>query len=109
MTLFEQPNLSAGLDDALVSIGQSVPMFPIGILMFVFFVILIGGASSQKRKTGVSDVPFWGVLAGISTTFVALIMTMGAGMIDIVTLGVVIAITIMCGLWFFLSKVRGEN
>lgn len=108
MTLYEPVNLTAGVDDALYSLSHSVPIFPIMLLVFVFSVILIGGSISQKRKIGNPDVPFWSVLAGLSTTLLALIMTISPGMIELTTLGIVIAITIMCGFWFFLSKVRGE-
>ena len=107
--LFEQPNLTSGLDDALISTAQSVPAFPIMILVFIFFTILLGGSTAQKRRTGSPDIPMWAVMAGITTTFVALIMTIGGGMIDLTTLGIVIAIAIMCGFWFFMSKVKGEQ
>lgn len=109
MTLFHQPNLSAGIDDAIISTATEVPMFPVMILVFVFAVILIGGSSNQKRRLGTADIPFWAVLASMATTLVALVMTLGDGVIDITTLGIVIGITLMCGLWFFLSKVRGEQ
>jgi len=109
MALYDQPNLTSGIDQALITTAQSVPAFPIMILVFIFGVVLIGGMSSQKRRTGSSDTPFWAVLAGISTSLVSLIMTIGQGIIDIVTLGIVFAVTIMCGVWFFLSKVRGET
>jgi len=107
--LYNQPNLSAGIDDALVSTAQSVPIFPIMILVFIFFTILLGGSSAQKKRTGTPDIPMWAAMSGVSTTFVALIMTIGDGIIDLTTLGIVIAITLMCGVWFFLSKVRGEQ
>lgn len=109
MTLFNQPNLSAGIDDTLVDVAQEVPIFPVMLLVFIFSVILIGGSSNQKRRIGTADIPFWAVLASMATTLVSLIMTLGDGLIDITTLGIVIGITIMCSLWFFLSKVRGEQ
>lgn len=109
MPLYTPPNLTEGLDDALYSVAHSVPAFPIMILVFTFFVILIGGSTSQKRRIGNPDIPFWAILSGIATTLLALVMTIPPGMIDITTLGIVIAITILCGLWFFLSKVKGEQ
>jgi len=109
MSLYDQPNLSGGIDDAIISTAQSVPSFPIMILVFVFFVVLLGGSANQKRKTGNADIPFWSVSASLSTTLLALIMTIGIGIIDIQTLGVVLAITLMTGLWFFLSKTKGEQ
>jgi hypothetical protein len=107
--LFQEPNLTGGIDDAMITTARSVPAFPIMILVFIFFVVIIGGSTSQRRRTGAADVPMWAVLAGISMTFVALIMTMGEGIIELTTLGIVVAVTILCGVWFFLSKVRGEQ
>jgi len=113
MPLFTQPNLTSGVDQAIITTAQSVPAFPIMMLIFTFLVILIGGASSQKRRLGTADIPFWSVLAGLATTFEALIFSLGEGVIKGTTgltiLGIVIAITIMCAIWFFLSKVRGED
>ena len=109
MSLYNQPNLTSGIDDAIVSTAQSVPAFPIMILFFIYFMVLIGGSSSQKRRTGSADIPFWNVLASLSVLLISLIMTIGVGMIDLTTLGIVVAITIMSGLWFFLSKARGEQ
>lgn len=109
MTLFHEPNMTAGIDNALVTTAQNVPAFPIMILVFTFFVIVIGGSSSQKKRVGAADVPFWCALGGLSTTFMALVMTIGDGIIDLLTLGVVIGVTVMCGLWFFLSKTKGEQ
>lgn len=106
--LYNQPNLTAGLDEALTSTAQSVPMFPIMLLVFVYFIIILGGGASQKRRTGSADIPFWAVLAGTACTFLSLIMTMSKGLIDITTLGIVIAITVMSGLWFFLSNRREQ-
>lgn len=108
MALYDQPNLTSGIDDALISTAQSVPSFPILILVFTFFVVLISGSANQKRRTGSSDYPFWGVLAGLTITFEALLMTLGDGIINLATLGIVIAVTILCSVWFFLSKQRGE-
>jgi len=106
MSLFSEPNLTSGIDDALVSTAQSVPAFPAMILVFTFLVVLLGGSSNQKRRIGYADYPFWAALASIATMMIALIFTLGQGMIDITTLGIVIAVTIMSGLWFFLSKGR---
>lgn len=108
MTIYSAP-FTTGIDNVIVTTAQSVPIFPIMILFFVFFVILIGGSANQKRRTGSADVPQWSVLAGITTTFIALIFTLVAGIISGATLGIVVAITLMCGVWFFLSKVRGEK
>jgi len=108
MSLYDQPNLSTGIDDALISTAQAVPSFPIMILVFIYLVILLGGTNNQKRRTGSADYPFWTVLAGITTSFSALLMTVGEGLINLTTLSIVFAITILSGIWFFLSKTKGE-
>jgi len=109
MPLYPQPNLTAGIDDVILSTAQAVPAFPIMLLVFTFFIVLIGGSSNQKRRTGSADYPFWTVLAGLTITFESLIMTLGDGIIDLTTLGIVVAITILTAVWFFLSKQRGEQ
>lgn len=108
MSLFSQPNLTGGIDDAIITTSQSIPIFPIMILIFVFMVVWLGGTSNQKRRIGYADYPFWAVLAGVTTTFLALIFTLSAGIINLTTLGITIAITILCAIWFFLNKDRGE-
>ena len=108
MALFNEPNMTSGFDELLTSTANSVPAFPIMILVITYLLILVGGTSNQKRRIGSADYPFWNVLAGLTTTFLALLMTIGVGMIDGMTLGIVIAITLMDALWFFLSKQRGE-
>lgn len=109
MSLFNQPNLTAGIDDALITTAQSVSVFPIMILLFVWGLIFIGGSSNQKKRLGVADYPFWNILAFVSVTFVSLIFSLGEGMINLTTLGIIIALTILSAIWFFLSKVRGEQ
>ena len=109
MSLYAQPNLTGGIDSALTDVAESVPAFPIMILAFVFFIIFLGGTSNQKRRIGNADYPFWGVIASLTTTMLALIFTLTAGIINGTTLGIVIAITIMFGVWFFLSKTKGEQ
>ena len=109
MPLFNEPNLTSGIDDAIITTAESVPAFPIMILVFTFLMIFLGGTSNQKRRLGVADYPFWSVLASLGTFFLALIFTIGDGLIDLGTITIVLAITIMCGFWFFMSKVRGEE
>lgn len=107
--LFNQPNLSSGIDEAIVSTASAVPIFPIMLLAFIFFVVFVGGSANQKRRIGSADYPFWMILASLSMTMVALIFTLTSGIINSVVLSIVIGITILSGLWFFLSKARGEQ
>lgn len=108
MPLYTQPNLSAGIDEVLISTSKSVSAFPIMILLFTFFAIWLGGSNNQKKRIGTADYPMWGVFAGITTSFMALIMTLGLGMINLTTLSIVFGATILLALWFFLSNAKGE-
>lgn len=108
MPLFNQPNLTSGIDDALVTTSQTVQAFPIMIMVFVFFVIVLGGSSNQKRRIGTADYPFWTLLGSLSISFIALIFSLRVGMINLITLGIVISITIMSAVWFFLSNLEGR-
>src|SRR5512133_2185471 len=91
MSLYNMPNLTSGIDDAVIGTANTVPAFPIMILFFTWILVLAGGVANQKRRTGNADFPFWAVLASLSTTFVSLIFTLGEGLIDLTTLGIVIA------------------
>jgi len=106
--LFDQPNLTAGIDDAFISTATNVPAFPVMILVFVFVLVFIGGSNNEKRRKGFSDYPFWAALSGLSMFMVALLMTLGDGMINLTTLGIVTAIAILCGVWFLMSNQKGE-
>jgi len=108
MPLYNPPNLTEGVDQTLVSLASEVPSFIIGLLLFVWGIVFIGGATSQKRRTGFTDIPLWATLASVSTLLVSLLMTLKNGLINLETLGIVVAITVFSGLWLFLSKGRGE-
>ena len=109
MPLYQEVNLTGGMDTALTSTAASVPAFPIMILVFIYLTIFIGGTSSQKRKGGNADVPMWAVLSGLATTMVTLVMGLGAGLVSLGTTSIVIAITIMSGFWYFMSRGRYEQ
>ena len=108
MTLYNLTNMSSGIDDTLIGLVSQVPAFAIGILIFVFFVVLIGGTSSQIRRVGYADYPMWTLLASCSILLLSLIMTIKEGLISLSTLGIVVAITLLSGFWFFMSKGRNE-
>lgn len=106
--IYDVPNYTTGIDSAITgTIGQIngfAPMF----LFFVFAVIFISGMTSQKRRSGFSDMPMWATLSGIATSMIALAMSLAQNMITTTTLVVVIVITIVSGLWLFLSRNKNE-
>jgi hypothetical protein len=106
--IFQQPNLTTGVDDAIVDVATAVPTFPIMILFFTFFTVLFGGMASQNRRTGTADLPMWSLLASLSTLLMSLLMTIKEGIISGWVLGIVIALNILIGFWYFMSKGKGE-
>jgi hypothetical protein len=108
MTIYDQPNLSSGIDDALVELSATVPVFTPMLLVFVYFLVLITGMVSQKARTGTADAPLWFTLSGIATLMVALPLTITGGLIQLEVLAVVVVVTIGAGLWLFTDKNRNE-
>jgi len=108
LTLYAQPNLTGGIDEALVQVVEAVPSFIVGLLFFVWGIVFLGGMASQRRRTGFSDTPMWATMASVSTMLISLMLTLKQGLISGEILGIVIAVTIFSGLWLFLSKGRGE-
>lgn len=89
--------------DLLISISSQVPiLFPM-ILFFEFCVIAIGGAFTNQRRVGYTNISMWFAIAGLITTTSAFILFMVDGLINLATLGVVCAVTFASVLWFFFS------
>jgi len=105
---FDMPNLTTGIDDTLVDVATTVPSFLIGTLLFVWSFVFLAGMAAQNKRRGSADAPMWATMASISTLMITLVLTLKAGLIGLDILGIVVAVTIMSGLWLFLSKGRGE-
>jgi len=108
MVLYEPPNLTGGVDQTLIEVATVVPSFIIGLLLFIFGVVFFGGTETQKKRSGYADYPLWSLMASMSILIITLILTINEGIINSLVLGVVVALTILSGLWFFLSRGRGE-
>ena len=108
MPLYNIPNQTTGIDTTLIEVMGEVPAFMPSLFFFVFMVIFLGGAVAQKKRTGSSDTPMWAVIASISTLMVALPLTLTVGLVDILTLSILVVITIVSAFWFFMSRRRTE-
>lgn len=106
--IYPQPSLQGGLDEVLTEVAVAVPQLPIGLLMFVWATIFLGGTATQKTRSGYADSPMWATMASSATLMITIFFSFRAGIINILVLSVVVAITIFSGLWLFLSKGRGE-
>ena len=98
MPIYNIPNLTSGLDDALVNTIAEVPIFTPMFLLFIFGVVLIGGMTLQKKRIGSVDMPMWVTIASLSTFMISLPLTLRAGLIDITTLSIVVTITLSSGI-----------
>jgi len=108
MALYDLPNMSAGMDDALIGVVTAVPIFTPMFLLFIFGVVFVGGISSQKKRLGNADIPMWSVIASMSTLMIALPMTLRAGLISLEILAILVAIVLMSGVWLFLDRNKNE-
>ena len=108
MSLYNIPNFSNGMDDALVSVSTEVPMFPIMILVFVWMFVFMGGILRQTKRNGYADIPMWAAISSLSIFLLSLLMTISGGIITLDTLGIVIGMVLITGLWLFLTKGRSE-
>ena len=106
--LYDLPNATTGLDDIAVQTVTAVNAFIPLLLVFIFFVVFLGGISRQKARTGTADYPMWSVVASLSTFMISLILTLYSGLINVGYLVVVTVITIFSAVWLFLSKQKGE-
>lgn len=108
MPLYSLPNSTTGVDSILVDTASAVPSFIPMFLLFIYSIILIGGTTSQKQRTGYADFSLWSTLAGVATLIVTLPLTIIQGIVQIEVLAIVVVVTSLSGLWFFMSKGRYE-
>jgi len=111
MSLYNLPNITDGLDEALVGLASQqnsyIPFIEM-FLVFVFGLVFIGGFTSQKKRSGYGDLAMWSVIASISMLMVALPMTLTSGIISIQTLTIVVVVNILSAFWLFTSKNKNE-
>lgn len=105
---YEMPNMSGGFDNTLVELNNEVGVFVPFTLLFVFFLIFLGGITRQKAKSGYADVPLWSTLASMGTLLVTLAMSLADGLINNLTLAVVIVLTILSFIWLALGSTNRE-
>jgi ABC-type multidrug transport system permease subunit len=106
--LYDMPNATSGLDTIATQLITAVPSFIPMLLLFVFLVVLIGGITRQIARTGTADYPMWFTVASLSTFFVALLLSVQSGFINLTYLVTILVITIFSGVWFFLDQKQSE-
>jgi len=106
--LYDFPNATSGIDTIGAQILTSVPGFIPLLLLFVFFVVFLGGIMRQKARIGTADYPMWSTVASMATFFVALLLSVSTGFIDLTTLVITVVVLIFSGVWFFLDQKQSE-
>jgi hypothetical protein len=101
---YDLPNATDGLDTILVQTTLAVSGFTYLLLVFVYFVVFLGGFGRQQVRNGIADYPMWSVVASISTLMIALIMSAIEELIHLDVLIVVLVVTIFSGVWLFLDR-----
>jgi L-asparagine transporter-like permease len=86
----------------------AVPSLVHLLLLFIWFVVFLGGISRQKARTGTSDYAMWATVASLSTFMVTLILTLIEGLLRLDWLVIVLVITLFSGVWLFLDKRKSE-
>ncbi len=107
MVTFDFPNATTP-DGALIGLSSSIPALPIGILVFSWLMIFLRGTMKQNQRFGYADVPQWATLSSLAVFLLALIMTVVEGIITLPILIITLSLTILTGIWFFLSRGRYE-
>ena len=106
--LYNLPNATSGADTILVETVTAVPRFTSMLILFIFFVVFLGGIARQKARSGTADYPMWGIVASLSAFLITLILTLKSGLIGLDTLVIVVVMNIASAVWFFLDRKVGE-
>ena len=107
MATFDFPNGTTP-DAALIGISTSVPALPIMILVFTWLFIFLRGSIKQSQRFGYADFSQWAVLSSMACLLLSLMMTVISGIITVQILIIVVSVTILTAIWFFLSRGRFE-
>jgi len=108
--LYDFPNSTfAGADPIAASLIAQVPILPVLFLASVYFIITISGSLGQALKRGYVDLAMWSLFGMITVDLIALLMTLGDGIISSITLGICFGLTILNAFWFFVTFGRFEQ
>jgi len=106
--LYDLPNATSGIDAIMIQTIDTFPWLGAMMLMFIFLVVLLGGITRQKARTGTADYSAWAIIASLATLLPALFMSVSAGFIQLDWLIVVVALNILSAIWFFFDRKPSE-
>jgi len=108
MALYNLPNATSGMDSFLTQTMTEIPTLAPILLVFVWFVVFLGGVLKQKTRSFNVDYSLWSLIASLGTFMVTLILSTITGTIRLDILIIVLVITIFSGVWFFLDRKASE-
>ena len=76
-------NNSNGLANLFIYESSQIDIFGGGLLLFIFFIIAVGGFSMQQKRNGTASMGTWFAVSGIITTFLSFILFIVAGIISV--------------------------
>jgi len=106
--LYELPNATGGIDAIASETFGTFPWMGALILLFVYLTVFLGGMTRQKIRTGTADYSAWSVIASLSIFIIALLFSVSSGFIQMDWLAIVLGITILSAVWFFLDRRASE-
>ena len=106
--LYDLPNATSGMDAIMVQTATAVPSFIPLMLLFIFFMVWLGGMGRQKLRTGTSDASMWMLIASMSIFMLALILSIPSGLMRLDWLIEVVCINIISVTWFIFSRKPSE-
>ena len=106
--LYDLPNATSGIDAIASQTFTTFPWVTPLVLLFVYLIVFLGGMTRQKARTGTSDYSAWSILASIATFIIALLFSVNSGFIRLDWLVIVVSLTILSAVWFFLDRRPSE-
>lgn len=94
---------TGGLLDTLTCLTDQLPwIFPL-VCFFVFIIITLAGSGTEYSKYGSINVFMWLFIAALTVTFGEFILLL-VPLIDLYTVSISMALTIVFGIIFFVSS-----
>ena len=106
--LYDLPNATTGIDAITIQMFDSFPFIGSLMLLFTFLVVFIGGITRQTIRSGTADYSAWAIIASMATLLPALLFSITAGFIQVDWLIIVVAMNILCAIWFFMDRKPSE-
>jgi len=85
-------------------VATVVPIFIPLMLFSLFIIISLATYFSKKRLTGFGDFPASFAVAGFVTTITAVLLSLFSNVINPLTIGICIIVTVIGVIWLFFSR-----